>query len=110
LIHKTKILVLDEPTTAVNAETDELIQRTIREEFKDRKILTIAHRIKTVVDSDKILVLEKGRVEEYGGPNELLKGKVSLFYRLAEQAGVPSYLTFSLPFSWFTFKKCMPFL
>ncbi|KAG9063053.1 hypothetical protein KI688_004653 [Linnemannia hyalina] len=87
LLRKTKILVLDEATAAVDVETDELIQRTIRTEFKDRTILTIAHRIKTVMDSDKILVLEKGRVEEYESPSELLKRKESLFYRLAEQAG-----------------------
>ncbi|KAF9307887.1 CD9 antigen, partial [Linnemannia elongata] len=87
LLRKTKILVLDEATAAVDVETDELIQRTIREEFKDRTILTIAHRIKTVMDSDKILVLEKGRVEEYESPSELLKRKESLFFRLAEQAG-----------------------
>ncbi|KAF9143708.1 hypothetical protein BGX30_014957 [Mortierella sp. GBA39] len=86
LLRKTKILVLDEATAAVDVETDELIQRTIRTEFKDRTILTIAHRIKTVMDSDKILVLEKGRVEEYESPSELLKRKESLFYRLAEQA------------------------
>ncbi|KAF9080158.1 Canalicular multispecific organic anion transporter 1, partial [Mortierella sp. AD031] len=91
LLRKTKILILDEATAAVDVETDELIQRTIRTEFKDRTILTIAHRIKTVMDSDKILVLEKGRVEEYEAPVELLKRKDSLFYRLAEQAGeVPS--------------------
>ncbi|KAF9904483.1 hypothetical protein EC991_002643 [Linnemannia zychae] len=87
LLQKTKILVLDEATAAVDVETDELIQRTIRTEFKDRTILTIAHRIKTVMDSDKILVLEKGRVEEFESPAELLKRKESLFYRLAEQAG-----------------------
>ncbi|KAF9109212.1 hypothetical protein BGX27_007863 [Mortierella sp. AM989] len=87
LLRKTKILVLDEATAAVDVETDELIQRTIRSEFKDRTILTIAHRIKTVMDSDKILVLEKGRIQEYEEPSELLKRKDSLFYRLAEQAG-----------------------
>ena len=88
LLQNSKILVLDEATAAVDVETDELIQRTIREEFKDRTILTIAHRIKTVMDSDKILVLEKGRVEEYGSPSELLKRKKgSLFYQLAKQAG-----------------------
>ncbi|KAF9582973.1 hypothetical protein BGW38_010496 [Lunasporangiospora selenospora] len=87
LLRKTKILVLDEATAAVDVETDDLIQKTIRKEFKDRTILTIAHRIKTVMDSDKILVLDKGRVQEYEAPKTLLKRKNSLFYSLAQQAG-----------------------
>ncbi|KAG0261148.1 Multidrug resistance-associated protein 1 [Mortierella polycephala] len=87
LLRKTKILVLDEATAAVDVETDELIQRTIRKEFKDRTILTIAHRIKTVMDSDKILVLEKGRVAEFESPATLLKRPGSLFFSLAQQAG-----------------------
>ncbi|KAF9126567.1 hypothetical protein BGW39_006512 [Mortierella sp. 14UC] len=88
LLRKTKVLVLDEATAAVDVETDALIQKTIRAEFKDRTILTIAHRIKTVMDSDKVLVLNSGRVEEFEAPEVLLRrGKGSLFYRLAEQAG-----------------------
>ncbi|KAG0363538.1 hypothetical protein BGZ54_008118 [Gamsiella multidivaricata] len=87
LLRKTKILILDEATAAVDVETDELIQKTIRKEFKDRTILTIAHRIKTVMDSDKILVLEKGRVEEYESPKLLLQREDSLFFKLAQQAG-----------------------
>ncbi|KAF8933345.1 Multidrug resistance-associated protein 1 [Dissophora ornata] len=86
LLRKTKILVLDEATAAVDVETDELIQQTIRKEFKDRTILTIAHRIKTIMDSDKILVLERGRVEEYGSPSALMK-RQGLFYSLAKQSG-----------------------
>ncbi|KAF9972815.1 Multidrug resistance-associated protein 1 [Actinomortierella ambigua] len=87
LLRKTKILVLDEATSSVDMETDELIQRTIRTEFKDRTILTIAHRIKTVMDYDKILVLEKGRVCEFEPPKTLLQNEDSLFYKLAKQAG-----------------------
>ncbi|KAF9175506.1 hypothetical protein BGX20_004661 [Mortierella sp. AD010] len=86
LLRKTKILVLDEATSAVDVETDELIQKTIRKEFNDRTILTIAHRIKTIMDSDKILVLERGQVLEYDAPAELLD-KRGAFYKLAEQAG-----------------------
>ncbi|KAF9932494.1 hypothetical protein FBU30_008067 [Linnemannia zychae] len=87
LLRRTKILVLDEATAAVDVETDELIQKTIRSEFKDRTILTIAHRIKTVMDSDKILVLEKGRVEEFDAPSVLLQNRNGLFFKLAEQVG-----------------------
>lgn len=88
LLRKTKILVLDEATSAVDVETDDLIQKTIRVEFKDRTVLTIAHRIKTVMDSDKILALEQGHVVEFDRPEVLLQRKEeSLFYRLAEQAG-----------------------
>ncbi|KAF9974092.1 Canalicular multispecific organic anion transporter 2 [Actinomortierella ambigua] len=84
LLRKSKILVLDEATAAVDMQTDELIQRTIRAEFKDRTILTIAHRIKTIVDSDKILVLEKGRVAEFDSPENLLNNKDSIFTSLVE--------------------------
>ncbi|KAF8936499.1 hypothetical protein BGZ47_009465 [Haplosporangium gracile] len=88
LLRKTKVLVLDEATAAVDVETDDLIQKTIRKEFADRTILTIAHRIKTVMDSDKILVLEKGEVKEFERPKVLLERKSgSLFYSLAQQAG-----------------------
>ncbi|KAG0301922.1 hypothetical protein BGZ98_007943 [Dissophora globulifera] len=87
LLRKTKILVLDEATAAVDVETDELIQKTIRSEFKDRTILTIAHRIKTVMDSDKILVLEKGCIAEFEPPMTLLQRPESLFFSLAHQAG-----------------------
>ncbi|KAG0054479.1 hypothetical protein BGZ83_011166 [Gryganskiella cystojenkinii] len=87
LLRRTKILILDEATAAVDVETDELIQKTIRTEFNDRTVLTIAHRIKTVMDSDKILVLEQGRVQEFEKPSVLLHKEDSLFYKLAEQAG-----------------------
>ncbi|KAF9207492.1 hypothetical protein BGZ49_000307 [Haplosporangium sp. Z 27] len=87
LLRKSKILVLDEATAAVDVETDELIQKTIRKEFKDRTILTIAHRIKTIMDSDKILVLEKGHVQEFESPKTLIQRPESLFFKLAQQAG-----------------------
>ncbi|KAG0339318.1 hypothetical protein BG004_006873 [Podila humilis] len=88
LLRKSKILILDEATAAVDVETDELIQRTIRKEFQDRTVLTIAHRIKTIMDSDKILVMEQGQVVEFAAPRELLsRGDDSMFYKLAHQAG-----------------------
>ena len=88
LLNETsKILVLDEATAAVDFQTDKIIQETIREQFKDKTILTIAHRIDTIMDSDKILVLDKGEVAEFDTPQNLLKNKQSIFYSLASEGG-----------------------
>ena len=62
---------MDEATSAVDAETDALIQRTVRTEFAQATVITIAHRLNTILDADKILVLHAGRVVEYGSPREL---------------------------------------
>lgn len=87
LLNKSKVLVLDEATAAVDLETDKIIQETIRREFADRTILTVAHRLDTVLDSDRIIVLDNGRVKEFGPPDELLEQKDSIFYKLCEQGG-----------------------
>ena len=87
-LRKTKILFLDEATAAVDLETDDLIQATIRNEFSGSTILTIAHRINTIMDSDKVVVMEEGRVKEVDSPENLLKNENSLFYSLAKEAGL----------------------
>jgi ATP-binding cassette subfamily C (CFTR/MRP) protein 1 len=76
-----RILVLDEATSNVDAETDQLMQRLIREEFQGYTIITVAHRLDTILDSDRIVVLEAGRVVEVGTPGELL-GRQSKFREL----------------------------
>ncbi|XP_039283752.1 multidrug resistance-associated protein 1 isoform X2 [Nilaparvata lugens] len=88
LLRKTKVLVLDEATAAIDLETDELIQRTIRAEFRNCTVLTIAHRLNTIMDSDRVLVLDKGQIAEYSSPAELLKSKTSLFYSMVHDAGL----------------------
>ncbi|CAR25148.1 ATP-binding cassette glutathione S-conjugate transporter YCF1 [Lachancea thermotolerans CBS 6340] len=88
LLIPSKILVLDEATAAVDVETDQVIQETIRTAFKNRTILTIAHRINTILDSDRILVLDSGKVAEFDTPDNLLKNPESLFYSLCYEAGV----------------------
>ena len=84
----SKILMLDEATAAVDLETDSVIQKTIRESFVDVTILTIAHRINTVVDYDKVLVLDQGMVVEFDSPKNLLCNPHSKFYELAKDAGI----------------------
>ena len=88
LLRNTKILILDEATAAVDLETDALIQTTIRKEFADCTVLTIAHRLHTIMDSDRVLVLDAGRVAEFDSTNNLLNNERSIFYSLAKDAGL----------------------
>ncbi|KAI9040636.1 ATP-binding cassette glutathione S-conjugate transporter YCF1 [Aspergillus affinis] len=88
LLTPSNILVLDEATAAVDVETDALLQRTLRSSiFSDRTIITIAHRINTIIDSDRIVVLDKGRVAEFDTPKELIK-RGGKFYELVKEAGL----------------------
>ncbi|EDV20621.1 uncharacterized protein TRIADDRAFT_31533, partial [Trichoplax adhaerens] len=86
LLRKTKILLLDEATAAVDLETDSSIQETIRNQFTNCTVLTIAHRLQTVMDYSKIVGLESGKVMEVGSPSHLLSDPESLFYRMAKKA------------------------
>ena len=74
--------MIDEATASIDIKTDELIQRVMKKVFADRTVLTIAHRINTVIDSDRILVLERGRVAELDKPLNLLKSPNSVFTKL----------------------------
>ncbi|KAI8125134.1 Multidrug resistance-associated protein 1 [Lucilia cuprina] len=99
LLRKTKVLVLDEATAAVDLETDDLIQKTIRSEFKECTVLTIAHRLNTILDSDKVIVLDKGEISEFDSPENLLNNSQSAFYSMAKDANLvilKNFLFFSL--------------
>lgn len=88
LLRKTKVLILDEATAAVDLETDDLIQKTIREQFSDCTILTIAHRLNTILDADRVLVLDAGMVAEFDTPLRLLDQRTSIFHAMARDAGL----------------------
>ncbi|KAL8468613.1 hypothetical protein ACS0TY_031708 [Phlomoides rotata] len=87
LLRRSKILVLDEATAAVDVRTDALIQKTIREEFKSCTMLTIAHRLNTIIDSDQILVLDSGQVVEYDTPEKLLANEAGVFSKMVQSTG-----------------------
>ncbi|CAG2221076.1 ABCC3 [Mytilus edulis] len=86
LLYKRKILILDEATAAVDRETDEMIQQTIRTQFADCTVLSIAHRINTIMDYDRILVMDKGCIAQFDTPSSLLKDKRGVFFSLAKEA------------------------
>ncbi|XP_040919381.1 multidrug resistance-associated protein 1 [Toxotes jaculatrix] len=87
LLRKTKILVLDEATAAVDMETDNLIQSTIRSQFEDCTVLTIAHRLNTIMDYTRVLVLDKGEMAEFDSPSNLIAQR-GAFYKMAKDAGL----------------------
>ncbi|XP_037669575.1 multidrug resistance-associated protein 1 isoform X1 [Choloepus didactylus] len=87
LLRKTKVLVLDEATAAVDLETDDLIQSTIRTQFDDCTVLTIAHRLNTIMDYTRVIVLDKGEIRECGPPAALLQQR-GLFYGMARDANL----------------------
>jgi len=70
---KIRILILDEATSQVDLETDQLMQDIIREEFKTHVIITVAHRLNTILDSDRVAVLNQGELTEFGDPRELME-------------------------------------
>ncbi|CAP23114.2 Protein CBR-MRP-4 [Caenorhabditis briggsae] len=105
LLRKTRVLILDEATAAVDVSTDALIQKTIREEFENSTVLTIAHRLNTIMDYDRcfyfldhiiylfyffsrIIVLNDGKVGEFDSPQKLLANRASEFYSMAKRAGL----------------------
>ncbi|KAF4334279.1 multidrug resistance-associated [Fusarium beomiforme] len=82
LLKRSSLLILDEPTSSVDAETDARMQEVIRTEFSDCTIIMIAHRIDTLLDFDKVAVLDKGSLVEFGTPQDLLKDEAGAFTRL----------------------------
>ncbi|XP_066923803.1 ATP-binding cassette sub-family C member 4-like [Clytia hemisphaerica] len=87
ILKHNRVLVIDEATANVDPKTDSLIQETIREKFKECTVLTIAHRLHTIMDSDRIMVLDAGYLKEFEEPYRLLRCKGTLLYGLVKQTG-----------------------
>ncbi|KAJ8532523.1 hypothetical protein K7X08_012446 [Anisodus acutangulus] len=94
LLKKSKVLVLDEATASVDTATDNLIQQTLRLHFTDSTVITIAHRITSVLDSDMVLLLEQGLIAEYDTPGKLLENESSLFSKLVAEYSMRSNSSF----------------
>uniref|UniRef100_A0A7S0MY81 ABC transporter domain-containing protein n=1 Tax=Pyramimonas obovata TaxID=1411642 RepID=A0A7S0MY81_9CHLO len=86
LLRGSKIILLDEATASCDVETDAQLQRTIREIFKSCTTLTIAHRLHTIADSDRIMVLGAGKVLEFAAPSALMGRKESVYRQLVEES------------------------
>ena len=86
ILKKNKIIVLDEATANVDLETDSVIQETIKRKFSECTVVTVAHRLETVIDSDRIIVMDKGEVIEFDQPHKLLQ-KGGHFASMVEATG-----------------------
>ncbi|NXO03084.1 MRP7 protein, partial [Rhinopomastus cyanomelas] len=82
LLTQAKVLCIDEATASVDQKTDQLLQQTIRQHFANRTVLTVAHRLNTILDSDRVLVMQAGRVAELDSPTCLSQKDGSLFQHL----------------------------
>ena len=87
ILRKSKIIIMDEATSSVDYNTEKLIQKTILNNLKGSTIITIAHRIKTIINYDRIFVLDKGELIEEGSPQELIEKK-GVFYQLYNKSHV----------------------
>ncbi|XP_012848692.1 PREDICTED: ABC transporter C family member 3 isoform X1 [Erythranthe guttata] len=94
LLKRSRVLVLDEATASVDTATDNLIQQTLKKHFTDSTVITIAHRITSVIDSDMVLVLDNGLVKEYDSPEKLLEDKSSSFSKLVAEYSMRSSSSF----------------
>eukprot|EP00128_Syssomonas_multiformis_P004960 Colp12_sorted_trinity150504_noHs@10441 len=87
MLRRNRILVMDEATANVDLKTDDLIQATIRREMGGCTVITVAHRLNTIMDYDRVLVLSEGQLVEYAEPFVLLQDPNSAFYKLVEETG-----------------------
>ncbi|KAF7339970.1 ATP-binding cassette transporter [Mycena venus] len=88
IVRGSKLLILDEATSAIDYKTDAVIQSSLRNELpRDTTLLTVAHRLQTIMDADKIMVLDAGRIVEFDTPKQLLKNKHGMLHALVDESG-----------------------
>ncbi|KAJ7891133.1 ABC protein [Mycena leptocephala] len=90
LVKDSRVVILDEATASVDLETDNKIQRTIQTQFKDRTLICIAHRLRTIISYDRILVLDAGKIAEFDTPLNLFNRNESLFRSLCDKSNITS--------------------
>lgn len=90
-VRKPKVLIMDEATANIDEKTDKDVQELIKSEFKDTTVLTIAHRLNTIIQYDKLLVLKDGTLEEFGRPKDLLEKENGYFHNLVKENGENYY-------------------
>ncbi|KAJ6599295.1 hypothetical protein DFH09DRAFT_1130673 [Mycena vulgaris] len=88
LLRQSSIIILDEATSSIDFETDKKIGATIREQFNDSLLLTVAHRIRTVIDYDRLIILDQGKIAEFDTPYNLIRKKDGIFHAMCKKSGV----------------------
>jgi ABC-type multidrug transport system fused ATPase/permease subunit len=86
LIRDVRVIVMDEPTSNIDPNTDMLMQQIVREDFSKQTVITIAHRLDTIIDADKVMVMQGGNVAEFASPKELLTS-TSIFATMVDGEG-----------------------
>jgi len=86
VLRRTNIIIMDEATSQIDSRLDDQIQKTIREELSSALIITIAHRLKTIIDYDRILVLDKGEIAEFDDPRVLLMKPGGMFREMCKKS------------------------
>ena len=84
ILRKNRVVMLDEATANIDVVTEQSIQKLISEEFAGATVMTIAHRLNTIINSDRVLMLDRGSVLEYGAPKDLMADPTSAFALLAQ--------------------------
>ena len=85
ILRRNKIVLMDEATANIDIKTEETIQKLINERFRDATVITIAHRLNTIINSDKVLVLDKGKVAEFDTPKILMEDSSTIFYSFIQK-------------------------